>query len=164
MFLTTMNAFGQNPDSAFKANPMNVIYLELGGNSFLYGINYERGITNIGKQTMAASIGYGFSYSRVGVFNDILIPIELKLITGIGKKNHFEYGLGATCFYQPDRPDNLINGVVVPQSKIRMINFVRMGYRYTAQNGFLFRIGLTPLIISNREVYLYGGISLGYCF
>jgi hypothetical protein len=164
--LTILNAFGRNTDSTLKANPINGIYLELGGNSLLYGINYERAITNIGKQTIATSFGYGFSYSTLGVFNDIVIPIEVKLINGIGKKSHFEYGLGATCFYQSDRPDKLIDGVVVPQSKYRMVNFVRIGYRYTSQKGFLFRIGLTPLISSNSEpmVNLFGGISLGYCF
>lgn len=163
---TTTNLFGQNADSIFETNPMNVIYLELGGNSILYGINYERALTSLGKQTFATSLGYGFSSSRLGAFNEVVIPFEVKLITGIGKKNHFEYGLGATYYYDTDRPDNVVNGVAVPQPKHRMVNFVRIGYRYTSHQGFLFRIGLTPLISSKSEpmVNLWGGISLGYCF
>lgn len=164
--LTTLNAFGQKADSSITVNSRNTAYLELGGNSLLYGINYERALAGVGKNIIATSVGYGFSYSKLGVFNEIVIPIEVKLLTGIGKRNHFEFGLGVTYFYQADRPDNLINGVSVPQSKHRLVNLVRVGYRYTSQQGLLFRIGLTPLIDSEAEpsVNLWGGISLGYCF
>lgn len=165
LFATT-KLFGQKGDSIFDANPKNVIYLELGGNSILYGINYERSPLRIGKQTFATSFGYGFSSSELGVFNEVVIPIEVKLINAFGKKNHFEYGLGATYYYDYDRQDNIVNGVAVPQSKHRMVNFVRLGYRYTSFRGFLFRIGLTPLISSESKpmINLWGGISLGYCF
>ncbi len=163
---TTTNLFGQRSDTIFEANPKNAIYLELGGNSILYGINYERGLSRLGKQIFATSLGYGFSSSKIGEFNEIVIPIEVKLINGIDKKNHLEYGLGATYFYDSDRPDNVVNGVNVPQSKHRVVNFVRIGYRYTSNQGFLFRIGVTPLISRKFKpvVNLWGGISLGFRF
>jgi len=163
---TTTNLFGQRSDSIFEANPKNAIYLELGGNNLLYGINYERGLSRLGKQTFATSFGYGLSSSKIGAFNEIVIPVEVKLINGIGKKNHLEYGLGATYFYDTDRPDNVVNGVNVPQCKHRVVNFVRIGYRYTSNQGFLFRIGVTPLISRKDEpvVNLWGGVSFGYTF
>ncbi len=163
---TTTNLFGQKADSIFQANPRNAVYLELGGNSILYGLNYEKSLSRFGKQTFATSLGYGFSSSKLGAFNEVVIPIEVKLINGIGKKNHFEYGLGATYYYDSDRPDNIVNGVVVQQTKHRMVNFIRIGYRYTSYKGLLFRIGLTPLISSKSKpmVNLWSSISLGYCF
>ncbi len=161
-----LNSFGQKLDSIFEVNPKNSIYLELGGNSILYGLNYERGLSRIAKYTFAASIGYGFSSSNVGVFNDVVIPFEIKMYNGIGRKNHLEFGLGATYFYDTDRPDKVVNGVSVTQTKHRAVNFIRLGYRYTSNKGFLFRVGFTPLFDVNGKpvVNLFGGISLGYRF
>lgn len=161
-----LNSFGQKLDSIFEVNPKNAIYLELGGNSILYGLNYERGFSRIANYTFAASIGYGFSSSNLGVFSDIVVPFEIKMYNGIGKKNHLEFGLGATYFYDTDRPDRVENGVKVPQTKHRAVNFIRLGYRYTSNNGILLRVGFTPLVAVNAKpvVNLFGGISLGYRF
>jgi len=160
------NLVGQKGDSIFQDNPRNAIYIELGGNSMLYGLNYEKGLSRFGKQLFATSLGYGFSSSKLGAFNEVVIPLEVKMINRICKKNHFEFGLGATYYYDTDKPDIIINGVAVPQPKHSMVNFVRIGYRYNSHQGFLFRIGLTPLISIKFEpmVNLYGGISFGYCF
>ncbi len=158
--------YSQNFDSIFNSKPKNAIYAELGGNSIIYGINYERSLLNFASFTLASSIGYGFSSSKFGNFNNPVIPFELKIFNGISKKNHMEFGLGITYYYNNYTPDIYINGVKVPYNRHKFLGFSRIGYRYTGKNGFLFRLGFTPFYVPNGEplVYPFGSFSLGYIF
>lgn len=158
--------FAESQDSAMVNIRKNSIYLELGGNSLLYGLNYERVWVANQQLAAASSLGYGFSYDYIGVFNQTVIPFELKIYSRPYKKNHLEFGLGYTYYYEKDKAPDLINGVLVERSKHSGRPFLRIGYRYTAPGGFLLRIALTPMYLKDAEPIelwpFWGGISFGY--
>jgi len=86
-----------------------------------------------------------------------MIPLE---ISGIyGKKHYLEVGVGYTTF-------TLNNSGAY---------FIRAGYRYRAESGFLFRIAPMALLTNLRDylqrerntslqVFPWIGISIGYSF
>lgn len=166
LLLVAGSLFAGNGDSSENNLKRNSAYIELGGNTLLYGIHYERVLVSNQKIAFASSLGYGFSYDYIGVFNQTVIPFELKIYSRPNKKNHFEFGLGYTYYYEKDKAPNLINGVLVESSKHSGRPFLRLGYRYTAPKGFLFRIALTPMYLKNAEPIelwpFWGGVSFGY--
>ncbi len=157
---------GQNLDSIFNSKPKNAIYAELGGNAIFYGINYERSLVKVGKFAFATSLGYGFSSTRIGSFNNIVIPVEVKVFNGISKKNHLEIGLGITYYYDNYTSEEIVKRLTVPFSRHKYWCVGRIGYRYTGNNGFLFRMGFTPLYRKNADplVMPFASLSFGYIF
>ena len=158
------SSFGQSADSSLVKYDKNLVYVELLGNSFIYGINYERTLNTVCNYTVASSIGYAFSSSKIGAFNDVVIPFEIKMYNRIAKKNHFEFGLGATYYYDKDRPANIVEGIEQKVNKHRTLLFGRVGYRYSSNKGFIFRVGFTPFYLptSDEKIIPFGGISFGY--
>ncbi|WP_210486097.1 hypothetical protein [Rufibacter aurantiacus] len=151
-------------------NPIrkNTIFFEIGGNSFLYSLNYDRLLVKKPNWGLAGRIGG--SYLRdTGVFENTdnhfyAVPLELSLL--VGKSNHqLEIGAGATPFYkdyqEESGKDNWSS--VAPNARI--------GYRYQKSDGGLFfKAGFTPLIafkkdynsINPKHVYPWAGLAFGY--
>lgn len=168
LFFIAGSLFAENGDTTSNRLKRNSAYVELGGNTLVYGFHYERVLFSSQKVAFASSIGYGFSYGNLGVFNQTVIPVELKLYSRPNKKNHLEFGLGYTYYYEKDKAPDLVNGVLVESSKHSGRPLLRLGYRYTATKGFLFRIALTPIYLKNAEPIelwpFWGGVSFGYTF
>lgn len=150
--IITQVGFAQEKEESITRHPAaNAIYLELGGNSFVYSFNYDR-IVPLSQRTKIA-LGAGLeavsSISINGVNYDASLCLTPAVNFLFGKKSsHFETGLA----------------LFVPFSTNMAFPSIRIGYRYQPwEKGFLFRIGFTPLLISSILVP-WGGISLGYAF
>ena len=142
--------YAQNEkNEAFKDK---VIYLDLGGGSLFYSINFE-------KQTKSGFVyGFGMEYLPNLTINDSyygstfgIIPTANQLF---GKKSHhLEVGISGLLTLQGYQISGLKS----------LLAFGRIGYRYQPNNGgFVFRAGFTPILYPT--IAPWGGISFGYCF
>ncbi len=117
----------------------NSVFFEAGGKGFLYSVNYER-IFWLGP-SRGLTAGAGFTTW------DALHPVgEVNLLFG-GPKHFLETGLG----FEFGIP------VIAP----------RIGYRYMAAKGFLFRIAPMYMIAPKPDTpgdIPFLGLSLGYSF
>jgi len=136
----------------------NSIYLELMGSGGLYSLNYDRMFTpNIGGR-----IGFSyFSFTSDNFFfpsvDMYMFPISLNYFAGEGNSK-FEIGSGVT----------IVTGTAdwfgVKGSGSAIAGIFNIGYRYQqSEGGFLFRIGLTP-ILSSTGIHPWGGLSIGTAF
>jgi len=130
-------------DSTFSNIQRNSFYVELGGNGGVISINYERIVPMNNKFGLGFRIGAGTADALTGL-------IEVNFIFG-KSKHYLETGIGyANAINYPDQWSS-----------------VRLGYRYQAKKGFLFR--LAPMYIYNYERLkgnfdVFGGIWLGASF
>jgi hypothetical protein len=150
-------------------SPKNILYAELGGNSGIYSINYER-IFYQSKNSIfqfSARVGFGW-YSMVyknqqngwpvgfsnptdkgGVTSYIAIPIEANF--SFGKTHKFVMGAGVTHFIS-NEPflDNELRTDVRTVYRIGLAP--SFSYRYEKLGkGFFFQAGITPLFIFNTD-------------
>ncbi|MDR1022124.1 MAG: hypothetical protein LBL94_02460 [Prevotellaceae bacterium] len=126
------------------------VYFELFGRTpLLYSVNYDCHFV-VGKSGLGASVGMGY----IGIFGvtAAMVPVSLYYLTGSGR-SHLELGIGATA--QGSLPTS---GAVW-----WTVGTATIGYRYQPAEGFLLRIGLTPMYTIS-SFGLTGGISLGYAF
>ena len=132
-------------DTTIKDIRKKSIYFELGGNGIYYSINYERLFFSGKSAWLAIRIGLAPVADEM-----VIIPLEISRI--FGKKHCFELGVGTT--FALEGP-----------SYVDMVVFFRVGYRYRADSGFLFRIA--PLLLvapPDFNILPFGGISVGYSF
>ena len=158
---------GQGKDSTYIGlYPNNSIFIEIGGNSVLFGsLNYERIFLKRDFFYLSGRIGVGYG-NFVGV--DILsTPI---LINGIFQIYHalaFEVGVGLSLM-RFGTESELGSGIWSYEYEPAPTGIA--GIRIQAKNGFLFRLGFTPLyahIIQDDHGYHgvpWFGFSLGYSF
>jgi len=128
------------------------LFIEFGGNSLLYSVNYER---------MSGSRGFrvGYGYTKKFFENPtFFVPGEFLIVRG--KRNgKLELGVGLTYVRVKNVPKTLKNEFYL---------FGRVGYRYDGPNGFLFKIGFTPLhffAVHHEKLKLvlpYAGASFGH--
>ena len=144
--------FAQSHD-VYEEAPMkrNSVYLELGGNSMLYSINYDH--TMQLSQKVKLAVGGGLEYLTDISVNNTSYGTSFCLTPSANflfgrSSHHFETGLG--LFYP------LSAGIILPSA--------RLGYRYQPRHsGFLFRAGFTPFITSGG-ILPWAGLSFGYTF
>ena len=159
--LSPLFLLSQNNDTLVNKIKSNSVYFELLGNGVVFSLNYEKILIN---KRNNLGIRFGFGFSPEDEIRDIFtIPIELIVIFG-NKKHHLELGIGSS-FYSV---------IIKPQNQRKYMNysmmfFGRIGYRYTAIKGFLFRVGFTPVVeipglLFDKPFHLHGGISIGYSF
>lgn len=118
----------------------------------LASVHYERMITrNVGLST---GIGYVFSDSDDG----FSVPILLKYLKGEGS-GKMELGVGATYVRLGDDADDDIFDVYESQ----WMGSLYIGYRYEADNGFLYRAGFSPFF-NEEGFHPYTGFSVGCSF
>jgi len=163
------------PASANKRSAKNAIYLDLAGPGGLYSLNYDRMITD----ELSARIGFSYisaggSASSGGTTTSaevslLTIPITVSYL-GIGSlSNQFELGGGAT--FMRVTGDGFISAgsdSSGASASATVIGLTPMaGYRHQAPDGgFVFRIGLSPLVMLGGEggVLPWGYLSLGAGF
>lgn len=124
----------------------NSIYLELAGSSFIgYSLNYDRTILNIKKHRFDVGIG-----------------LEAFLLSGFLPHINYTYGRGNN-YFETGFSYNITKTIY--SGKFNYYSY-RMGYKYIAANGFIFKVAFTPLINVIDEYYIlpWGGVSFGYNF
>lgn len=173
VFLTISNpTFAQTELLQFTAK--NGIYLELGGSSGRYALNYSRIFHQKGKLKLNASAGFSMWRDKVNDFKTYwlpVIPLEVTALYG-NLNHHLEMGFGFTSLL--DRTLFYDSGSLELDDKVVFDAFIplRVGYRYQKpEGGFFFRVGYTPIINfpprtgGNWSFYLYhAGISFGKSF
>lgn len=140
---------------------LNAFYVEAGGNSDTYSINYDRVVYQQEMVKGAIRIGMGtnlfFMEGEETVYP--IVPVEALALVG-RKRKHFEGGLGYTHRFT-DNPELLQN-----------MYFARLGFRYQVpKGGLLVRVAVTPFISPDKNSRTPGvgviprlGFSLGKSF
>lgn len=130
----------------------NAIYLEIGGSTIWYSLNYEHRIPVQVNQRLA--LGGGFSAIPVDNSNFIGIVSVNYLI---GQRNIFELGISPTYIF----------------TNSEFLMSARLGYRFESGKGFLFRAGFSPVYgqfslagseDGTKGILPWAYISFGYTF
>ncbi|UCC83683.1 MAG: hypothetical protein JSW46_01745 [Gemmatimonadota bacterium] len=124
------------------------VFLELAGNSaFGFTVNYELGVT----RTLGVRLGYGQDlYSDTKVW-----PFTLAALVGNGSSK-FELSGGVVMVEENMSGDWDWDG-----TRVFATGFI--GYRFQPRSGFLFRVGVIPLLWTNNQLP-WVGLSLGTVF
>lgn len=170
-------AIAQEEAEIFTAK--NSIFVELGGNSIYYSLNYNRILYQKSKLKISGSAGFsifqqsgGNQSSNISPFWSPMLPLEISAFWG-KSNHHLEIGTGLTFYasraliFNPDAANNFQE-----DKSLEAILPLRIGYRYQKpEGGFFFRVGYTPgfnLFLSSEDSPkfhpLWGGISLGKSF
>lgn len=146
LLILPFQAFSQKEAVIFSAR--NAVYLEFGGSSGIYAINYSKIFHQKGKLKLNASAGFSMLPNEKIDSKTIWLPaIPLEITALFGKSSHhLEMGFGFTSYLDKttamdsetfELSDKVVFGAVIP---------VRIGYRYQKpEGGFFFRVGYTPL-------------------
>lgn len=136
----------------------NAVYLELGGSSGLYSLNYERTVPI--NDLAQFNFGIGGSVYAFSIWTTTLVtgaPVSASIALG-RKKHKFEAGIGA-AFLWLDVEDFLYT----PN--------VNMGYRFEGDNGFLLKAGIMGTLIVDPDPnatyvdpYVWPKLGFGYRF
>jgi hypothetical protein len=137
----------------------NAVYVELGGNGYLYSINYERTFSN----NLIARGGIGLSAGNIA------LPFHFGKYFGNGS-HHVEADLGLTYIHGKVNPENSYDDLV---ARSQYFATAFLGYRYqNPEKKSIFRIGYTPLYklydsyapFDNNFLYHWAGVSYGFKF
>lgn len=147
MLAISYNISAQTEPETFTAK--KAVYLEVGGSSGIYAINYSKIFHQKGKLKLNASAGFSMWRNQLNDFKTIWLPvIPLEVTALYGKSNHhLELGFGFTSYLSRtldinsetfEFSDKVVFGAFIP---------LRVGYRYQKpEGGFFFRVGYTPII------------------
>jgi hypothetical protein len=165
-------ATAQTETETFTAK--NAIYLEVGGSSGRYAVNYSKIFHQKGNLKLNASAGFSmWRNEKLDSRSSWLPVIPLEVTAFYGKSNHhLEMGFGVTSFLGTSL--DIVSGTFEFRDKVVFNAFIplRVGYRYQKpEGGFFFRVGYTPIIDfpprtgGNWSFYPYhAGISFGKSF
>lgn len=141
-------------DSTLRNIQRNSFYAELGGVGGIISINYERLVPVGNKTGLGFRIGAGTAGSADTASTDVAYTAQVEINFLYGKSKHFlEAGLGFTNAFVASETEQWCS--------------IKLGYRYQAKKGFLFKIA--PMYIYNFEKLngnhdVFGGIWLGAGF
>ncbi len=143
----SFGARAQTETETFTAK--NAIYLEVGGSSGRYAINYSKIFHQKGKLKLNASAGFSmWRNEKLDSRTSWLPVIPLEVTAFYGKSNHhLEMGFGFTSFLGTSL--DLVSGTFEFRDKVVFGAFIplRVGYRYQKpEGGFFFRVGYSPII------------------
>ncbi|MBC6368054.1 hypothetical protein [Algoriphagus sp. AK58] len=172
VFSSHFSVFAQSEPESFTAK--HAVYLEVGGSSGRYAINYSKIFHQNGKLKLNASAGFSMWRNELKDFKTIwlpVVPLEVSALYG-KSKHHLEMGFGFTSLL--DRGLEFKSESLELKDRVAIDAFIplRVGYRYQKPDGgFFFRIGYTPIINfpprtgGNWSFYPYHvGISFGKSF
>lgn len=145
----------------------NALYLEMGGNAYIYSVNYERILYQ--KNSMKLGARFGISVLPEKNFNHVdpipVLPLEMLAIFG-NSNHHVETGIGFTPFLTHEYYD-YVGSRDNSNSRLRLgaATSLRIGYRYQKpKGGFIARIGFMPILNLDGFLIPWGGISIGKSF
>ena len=137
----------------------NAVYVEGLGQGLLYSVNFDHRFT----ENIAVRVG--FSHFTIGFITDVsitTIPVMAGFLTGHGS-HHMEIELGIVPVHGSISSD-FFGTPEGSAGEWVVLWTATIGYRYQpASEGFLFRIGLTPLFVPHGA-QIWGGASIGYAF
>ncbi len=157
---------------------------ELLGAQNMIGLNYDSRLK--GNSGLGYRVGLGFgSGDNSGLIGQNIkgvgVPIELNYL--LGKKNHkLEFGFGASLgiyhvketlwyYHQPVTPETEGHDEQYTSTSNRFGYFMfgDIGYRYQRDNGFMFRVGVSPSFnfgdkYGLKKSAFYPYIGLGWSF
>ncbi|MFL0684207.1 MAG: hypothetical protein ACJLTB_13450 [Algoriphagus aquaeductus] len=148
VFALSISIGARAQNEAENITAKNAVYLEVGGSSGIYAINYSKIFHQKGKLKLNASAGFSMLPNEKIDSKTIWLPaIPIEVSALYGKSNHhLEMGFGFTSYLDKttaidsetfELSDEVVFGAVIP---------VRIGYRYQKpEGGFFFRVGYTPL-------------------
>lgn len=116
-------------DFRLDEGPRNAVYLELGGNAFLYSVNLERRV-----ERWWGRIGAGWARDTQGEVQGEIwgVPVMVGTLFGAGP-HYLEIGLGLSLAKYVDDEEPFLYGTST------------IGYRYFSQtSGLMIRAGVTP--------------------
>jgi hypothetical protein len=161
----------QGPAQA-QPDKQNSLYLELGGTSLLYSVNYERFVNS------GLSIRVGFSYLSVtAVANDgtsmstasaswATVPLMAEYLGMRNGSHTLELGAGINAMYFSGHASTF--DAFSSFTGVAAIPAANIGYRFTdPKGGFVFRAAYTPLFVvtgQNKTILSWFGTSFGYRF
>jgi hypothetical protein len=152
----------RNNMSEYKKNSL---YVEFGGNGFIYSLGYDRLFFSENKLRMSLSLGT--SYSHFFHENEGSVFILPQINSLYGEKHNLELGIG---FSWP------IIRIALNQQDYNSMNlyfvFYRLGYRYQKKDGgLLLKFAFTPFtIIDPNPPWDYDfinpwlGVTIGWTF
>lgn len=131
----------------------NTVFIELLGNGGTVSANYEK---RFGDKIDGWGARVGFGYFGDSKEQITTVPLMVNRLTGSGK-NHLELGAGA--LYVKSNSDflNIKDGAVVGILSI-------MYRRQAPRGGFMWKIGLTPIVSGDGITPFWAGVGAGYAF
>ncbi|WP_316782765.1 hypothetical protein [Pedobacter frigiditerrae] len=159
----------------------NSIYVELGGNTVLYSVNYDRIIPLSTRFKLAPRVGFEYiprSLKNFPTYGNWSFPLELNVLYGKNKesKSFLEAGFGLSMFNIVSKYKQKDNGELIDtEVKAAKITMLRFGFRHQKPTGgFMYRAGLLVRLsqdeFSKQRVgddlffVIWPGASLGYSF
>jgi hypothetical protein len=162
---SVISSIAQVPDSTVKKSfrPLlgNSLYLETFGNAMGASINYERLLIRSNRSYLTGRVGLGMGvYVNMTSHDFVSIPLLLNFQYQVSNVIALEIGAGSTL------------SIVTSHNYFNPLITGLIGIRAQSKNGFLFKIGLTPLINLDDTFKMWGletfypwaGISFGYSF
>lgn len=170
--------------SAFAQNlpiKKNSIYLELGGNSVFYSVNYDRLIKLTNQIKLAPRVGlmyWPINNIKDNVdYSNLRIPLELNALWAKTpkSKSFAEIGIGLSLIGMYGGYKLHFTGEVNRFTKFARVSTFRLGFRHQKPTGgFMYRAGLVVPVTQDQFsssrvgddlfLRLYAGFSLGYTF
>jgi hypothetical protein len=160
-----------------KFTARNGIYLEAGGSSGRYAVNFSRIFYQKGKLKLNASAGFSLSRSSIDfdsyTSKKWLPVLPLEFSGFYGKRNHhLELGFGVIFFLDQAIELNPDTFEFYPRTVFGTILPTRIGYRYQKpEGGFFYRVGYTPFfklpLATGDDLSFqpwFAGVSIGKSF
>ncbi|MFN8117280.1 MAG: hypothetical protein U0W65_14275 [Bacteroidia bacterium] len=157
---------GPAPRDYSKKPAKTAGFIELGGNAGLYSLNIDRIYYYKEKLKLSGRVGFAPYFNGFYIEQEYVVENNFIIFKN---PHHLELGIGATLQRRynerPNDPDNYFWENI-------LFSVWRCGYRFQRQDdGFFFRAGLTPAIMSDDAegfhsgyFQFWGGISLGVSF
>ena len=157
---------------AQPADKDNDIYLELGGTSLLYSLNYEHFLN----PDLAVRVGFSYiSVSAVatnGMTTDsataswATVPLMAEYLGLRNGAHSLEVGAGVNFMYMSGHASTFDS--TASFTGVTAVPAANIGYRYSdPKGGFVFRAGYTPLFVvtgQDKTMISWFGTSFGYRF
>lgn len=154
------------------------VRLDLFGAANVVGASYDARFKGDSGLGFAVGVGYGFGIGNWYEIHGVGVPVEINYLAGRGK-HHFEIGAGMSNGVYFDKitesktvtlPDGSTGTAPKEVRTTQWGNFLyaNVGYRLRAENGLVFRCGLSPSYgigkygLSKSVFSPY--LSLGYSF
>ncbi len=135
-----------------------VIFLEGGGTSIFYGINFD---SRIFKKDTGPGFSVGFGATRFTGDTNTRFHFPMSFNHLWGRKPHYaELGIGMNINNNPQE----IRGTNTSheEGKVRVIGSLVFAYRFVTTKDFFFRVGMTPIFSKEETIPFYAGLAIGF--
>ncbi|WP_186756447.1 hypothetical protein [Echinicola salinicaeni] len=158
-----------------EKKPTQAVFVEIGGAGLVYSFNYETRFDNRRVDSWGLRAGIGaYALSDESFLS---IPVQITKIFG-KSKHYFEVGAGATLINYKDKYNYSYTGTINNGDTDKYYEFIldmgetpsvmgtmNFGYRRIPdEEGFTWRVNLTPIFNSDGFWPLFAGVGFGYAF